>query len=91
VVNSFGLFQEEFDSPKRIKKALRPVFNWPLGMEPRGRVIQTFRAQSTLETRRGFLLVRDRVALRTKACLCNPSAKSHFEEDLKRVYPMDTK
>jgi hypothetical protein len=53
------------------------------------RVIQTFRAQGVLETRRGSFLVRDREALRMRACLCNEAVKSHFEEVLRGVYPAE--
>jgi hypothetical protein len=40
-----------------------------------------------LETRRGSILVRNREALRIRACLCNESVKNHFEEVLRGVYP----
>ena len=53
------------------------------------RVIQTFKAEGVLETRRGSILVHDREALRIRACLCNESVKSHFEEVLRGVYPSD--
>ena len=53
------------------------------------RVIQTFKAEGVLETRRGSILVRDREALRIRACLCNESVKHHFEEVLRGVYPSD--
>src|SRR3981189_2956274 len=53
------------------------------------RVIQTFKAEGVLETRRGSILVRDREALRIRACLCNESVKNHFEEVLRGVYPAE--
>ena len=53
------------------------------------RVIQTFKAAGVLETRRGSILVRDREALRIRACRCNESVKSHFEEVLRGVYPTE--
>ena len=53
------------------------------------RVIQTFKAEGVLETRRGSILVRDREALRIRACLCNESVKNHFEEVLRGVYPSE--
>jgi hypothetical protein len=53
------------------------------------RVIQVFKAEGVLETRRGSILVRDREALRIRACLCNESVKNHFEEVLRGVYPSD--
>ena len=51
------------------------------------RVIQIFKAQGILETRRGSILVRNREVLRSRACLCNESVKNHFEEVLRGVYP----
>src|SRR3982075_986336 len=53
------------------------------------RVIQTFKAEGVLETRRGSILVRDREALRSRACLCNETVKNHFEEVLRGVYPTE--
>ena len=52
-------------------------------------VIQTFKAERVLETRRGSILVHDREALRIRACLCNESVKNHFEEVLRGVYPTE--
>jgi hypothetical protein len=51
------------------------------------RVIQTFKAEGVLETRRGAILVRNPDALRRHACLCNEAVKNHFEEVLRGVYP----
>src|ERR1700724_4654780 len=53
------------------------------------RVIQTFKAEGVLETRRGSILVHNREALRMRARLCNESVKNHFEEVLRGVYPAD--
>src|SRR6266404_3610017 len=53
------------------------------------RVIQTFKAEGVLEPRRGSILVRDREALRIRACRCNESVKNHFEEVLRGVYPIE--
>jgi hypothetical protein len=53
------------------------------------RVIQTFKAEGVLETRRGSILVLDREALRIRACLCNEAVKNHFEEVLRGVYPTE--
>lgn len=50
-------------------------------------MIQTFKAQGVLDTRRGAILVRNPDALRSHACLCNDAVKSHFEEVLRGVYP----
>ena len=58
-----------------------------VGRSYASRVIQTFKAEGVLETRRGSILVRDREALRIRACLCNESVRNHFEEVLRGVYP----
>ena len=60
-----------------------------VGRSYTSRVIQTFKAEGVLETRRGSILVRNREALRMRACLCNESVKNHFEEVLRGVYPAD--
>jgi hypothetical protein len=52
-------------------------------------VIQIFKAEGILDTRRGAILVRNRQALATRACNCNESVKSHFEEVLRGVYPTE--
>jgi hypothetical protein len=51
------------------------------------RVIQAFKAEELLQTRRGAILVRDRARLQARACHCNEQVKSHFEEVLQGVYP----
>jgi DNA-binding transcriptional regulator YhcF (GntR family) len=53
------------------------------------RVIQTFREQGVLDTRRGSILVLNREALRIRSCLCNKYVKNHFEEVLRGVYPTE--
>src|SRR6195256_6332993 len=58
-----------------------------VGRSYASRVIQTFKAEGVLETRRGSILVRNREALRIRSCLCNESVKNHFEEV--RVYPTE--
>lgn len=60
-----------------------------VGRSYASRVVQVFKAEGVLETRRGAVLVRDRAALQTRACLCNESVKSHFEEVLSGVYPTE--
>jgi Crp-like helix-turn-helix domain len=60
-----------------------------VGRSYTSRVIQTFKAEGVLETRRGSILVRNREALRIRACLCNESVKNHFEEVLRGVYPTE--
>ena len=60
-----------------------------VGRSYTSRVMQTFKAEGILETRRGSILVRNREALRIRACLCNESVKNHFEEVLRGVYPTE--
>jgi hypothetical protein len=58
-----------------------------VGRSYASRVIQAFKAQGLLETRRGALLVRNRAALGQRACRCNQAVKEHFETVLQGVYP----
>jgi hypothetical protein len=58
-----------------------------VGRSYASRVIQTFKAEGVLETRRGWIVVRNREALKLRSCLCNESVKTHFEEVLRGVYP----
>jgi Crp-like helix-turn-helix protein len=51
------------------------------------RVIQIFKAEGTLETRRGSILVRNPDVLRNRSCGCNEAVKGHFDEVLRGVYP----
>ena len=60
-----------------------------VGRSYTSRVIQTFKAEGILDTRRGSILVRNRDALQKRACLCNEAVKSHFEEVLQGVYPTE--
>jgi hypothetical protein len=60
-----------------------------VGRSYTSRVIQTFKAEGVLETRRGSILVLDPEALGALACLCNESVKNHFEEVLRGVYPAE--
>jgi DNA-binding transcriptional regulator YhcF (GntR family) len=58
-----------------------------VGRSYTSRVIQTFKAEGILETRRGSILVRNADAMRSRSCLCNEAVKNHFEEVLRGVYP----
>jgi hypothetical protein len=58
-----------------------------VGRSYTSRVIQTFKAEGTLETRRGSILVRKPEALRNRSCRCDEAVKAHFEEVLRGVYP----
>lgn len=62
-----------------------------VGRSYTSRVIQTFKAEGVLETRRGSILIRNPDALRIRACLCNEAVKNHFEEVLRGVYPTPEK
>ena len=50
-------------------------------------VIQIFKAEDVLDTKRGALLVKNFDALKARSCLCNESVKSHFETVLEGLYP----
>ena len=58
-----------------------------VGRSYASRVLQTFKAEGTLETRRGAIVVRNLAALKARACLCNEQVKFHFDEVLRGVYP----
>jgi DNA-binding MarR family transcriptional regulator len=60
-----------------------------VGRSYASRIIQSFKAQGVIETRRGSILVRSRDGLKLRACLCNDAVKSHFEEVLRGVYPTE--
>ena len=60
-----------------------------VGRSYASRIIQVFKAEGVLETRRGSILVRNPDALRLRACLCNEAVKNHFEEVLRGVYPSE--
>jgi Crp-like helix-turn-helix domain len=60
-----------------------------VGRSYASRVIQIFKAEGILDTRRGAILVRNRDALQARACACNESVKTHFEEVLRGVYPTE--
>lgn len=60
-----------------------------VGRSYASRVIQTFKAEKVLETRRGAIIVNDPDALAARSCLCNEAVKEHFEQVLRGVYPAD--
>lgn len=51
------------------------------------RLIQHFRADGLVQTRRGALVVSDVEALRRRACNCNDLVQAHFDQVLAGVYP----
>ena len=60
-----------------------------VGRSYASRVIQTFKAEGILETRRGAILIRNDTALGARSCLCNEAVKAHFEDVLRGVYPSE--
>jgi len=60
-----------------------------VGRSYASRVIQTFKAEGILETRRGAILIRNDTALGARSCLCNEAVKAHFEDVLRGVYPTE--
>jgi hypothetical protein len=60
-----------------------------VGRSYTSRVIQSFKAEGILETRRGTIRVHDFAGLRRRSCQCNDAVKAHFEEVLSGVYPTD--
>ena len=58
-----------------------------VGRSYASRVIQTFKTEGILATRRGSILVLDRKALQSRSCRCNEAVKAHFDEVLRGVYP----
>ena len=57
-----------------------------VGRSYASRVIQAFRVQGIVETKRLELKVLDKPALRSKSCNCEEAVKSHFAEVLRGVY-----
>ena len=58
-----------------------------IGRSYASRVVQRFKADGMVRTRRGGLKVTDPAGLRQRACSCNELVKQHFETVLKGVYP----
>jgi CRP-like cAMP-binding protein len=58
-----------------------------IGRSYASRVVQRFKADGIIQTRRGGLKVLDPAGLRARACGCNELVKQHFEMVLKGVYP----
>jgi CRP-like cAMP-binding protein len=66
------------------------AFMLGVGRSYASRVVQIFKAEGIVGTRRGALLVRDKRALEVRSCLCNESVKAHFNAVLSGVYPADS-
>jgi CRP-like cAMP-binding protein len=58
-----------------------------IGRSYASRVVQRFKADAIIKTRRGGMKVLDRDGLEARACGCNTLVKQHFETVLKGVYP----
>lgn len=61
-----------------------------VGRSYTSRVLQAFRADGILETRRGAMLVKNPEMLSARACRCNESVKIHFDIVLRGAYPTDS-
>ena len=58
-----------------------------VGRSYTSRVLQAFRQEGIVTTRRGALIVDDADKLRLRACRCNEAVKEHFDVVLNGVYP----
>lgn len=61
-----------------------------VGRSYTSRVLQGFKTEGILETRRGALLVRNIGLLRSRSCRCNDAVRAHFDAVLAGVYPQPT-
>lgn len=60
-----------------------------IGRSYASRVLQRFKREGLVRTRRGGIEVLDRPGLRRRACGCNDQVESHFARVLGEVYPID--
>lgn len=58
-----------------------------IGRSYASRVLQRFKRDGLVRTRRGGIAVVDRESLKAKACSCNDHVAAHFEKVLAGVYP----
>jgi len=58
-----------------------------IGRSYASRVLQRFKREGLVRTRRGGISISDREALRGKACSCNEHVAAHFSKVLAGVYP----
>ena len=58
-----------------------------IGRSYASRVLQRFKREGILRTRRGGISVLDRAALNARACSCNDAVRAHFDTVLAGVYP----
>lgn len=60
-----------------------------IGRSYASRVLQRFKADQLVRTRRGGIEVLDRDALAGRACSCNEQVADHFDKVLGAVYPVE--
>lgn len=60
-----------------------------IGRSYASRVLQRFKREGLLRTRRGGFAVLDPAGLREKACGCNDQVSEHFADVLAGIYPQD--
>jgi CRP-like cAMP-binding protein len=60
-----------------------------VGRSYASRVVQKFKAEGSVETRRKALLIKNSASLQAKACLCDVVTKRHFDEVMDGVYSKD--
>lgn len=60
-----------------------------IGRSYASRVLQRFKREGLVRTRRGGIEVLDRPGLRARACACNDQVESHFARVLGQVYTID--
>lgn len=58
-----------------------------IGRSYASRVLQRFKADSLLKTRRGGIEVLDHSGLRRRSCVCNDLVRQHFNAVMAGVYP----
>ncbi|MBL8566739.1 MAG: Crp/Fnr family transcriptional regulator [Hyphomicrobiaceae bacterium] len=58
-----------------------------VGRSYTSRVLQGFKRDGTIETRRGQLVIKDHRAMQKRSCQCNEMVKAHFEMVLRNIYP----
>lgn len=60
-----------------------------IGRSYASRVLQRFKREGLLRTRRGGITILDRPGLTAKACSCNAQVRGHFDRVLEGVYPRE--
>ncbi len=60
-----------------------------IGRSYASRVLQRFKREGMVRTRRGGIEVLDRGSLKDRACVCNEQVEGHFRRVLGEVYPRE--